>query len=127
MNTTTTKQFHLLAVMTALTGVVYEEKPKTGFSAMAEVFYHIYDPYIMPNGMAVCQTHCHDEILRQHPELIELLWEPDMKPIEYADMLKKIYIYASKNGSYVSLEGPYHATEFAKKLREQEGIPEVTQ
>ena len=130
MSETTTKQFHLCAVMSVLTGVLYEEKPGTGMEGVHEIFYHLFDPYITLHGVDLCQVYARGEILRQHPWLDALLWKPGLpgnRCIETSDMMKAIHIQAYKNGSYVSLEGPYHATEFAKKLREQEGIPEVTQ
>jgi hypothetical protein len=97
----TVKSFHITAVMSAVCGTLILEEGKNGFDAMAEVFYHLFDPFIGPAGIMVMEPIAREEILRQRPELLELITVSS-----YADLLTAIHAFAYKNGALISLEGP---------------------
>jgi hypothetical protein len=105
----TTKQFHMAAVVSILTGVLLSEDDSNGFNAMADVFYHLYDPFINSTGMAICQAEAAAEIYRQHPELKEgnigILIRGD-KPLSKEQQKMILHSYMYRNGSFVDLLGP---------------------
>src|SRR5271170_7962527 len=105
----TTKQFHMAAVVSILTGVLLSEDDKNGFPAMAQVFQHLYDPFITPIGMVIFKDHATAEIYRQHPELEKVVTRGLLgsgNPLSKEQQLDLLHAYMYKNGSFVDLEGP---------------------